>query len=96
MSKFVPLPSRAPRTVRDGWAETLLEFVERLAGESVSELDAKLLLALTPDRENWMYLLEYIKKLTGKFLSDLDVELIFMLAKNIAVSDRRKDADNVS
>ena len=35
MSKFVPLPSRAPRTVRDGWAETLLEFVERLAGESV-------------------------------------------------------------
>ncbi len=29
-------------------------------------------------------------------ISDLDVELIFMLAKNIAVADRRKDADNVS
>ena len=56
MSVFVP--PTPPRISRDGWEETLLQFVERLVGGSVSEVDAKLLLALATDREQRYVLIQ--------------------------------------
>ena len=92
MSVFVP--PTPPRISRDGWEETLLKFVERLVGGSVSELDAKLLLALATDREQRYVLIQYVYNLLRKELSDLDIDLLFMLAEH--VENDRKGADNVS